>query len=326
MAVGLGAGGALGVALETAVAPGTWVTPAVWVPILNENLDYTEDRYFSTAIKQKTVPYAVAQGYYHVEGDISMEFDTRLVPYFLHGSRHAVTKTGTGPWTYKFVPASGATIPSANRTLSITVIRNGIIWGYVGCVVTQWSITVNNGILEFNMHVIGTSEGVQSASPSFLAPQLLGAAAHSITVGNGAVASGAISGGTLDQTFDGFTFTANDNGAAQNRINQSRGAAYISFGVTEATVDTQLDFQTRTEYDHFVATDRKNLIFASSNGANDQCTLNIYNSVYSSYTVALGTWDSIVMAQTQFRVLDSGGTNPPFDFSVVTNTSNITPA
>lgn len=325
MPVGLGAGGALGIALETAAAPGTWVTPAVWVPIISESLDYTEDRYYSEAIRQQTITNAVAQGYYHIEGDLSMEFDTRLVPYFLHGSRYSVTKTGTGPWVYKFVPTAGAQIPSTNRTLSITVMRNGVGYGYFGCVVTSFEITIDTGILRFNCHVIGTGEATQSPAATFLAPQLLGAAAHTISTGDGPVTSGAISGVTVDKNFNGFTFTANDNGAAQNRIIQARTASYISFGITEAEITTELDFQSRTEYDKFVAAASKKLTFVSSNGANDNMGINVYNSVYDDYTVGLGNWSDIVMATSNFKLISSGGSNPAFDVSVTSGTTNIVP-
>lgn len=328
MAVGLGAGGALGVALETAAAPGTWVAPTQWVPILNENLNYAESRYFSEAIKQKTIHQGAVPGYYHVEGDVGMEFDTRFVPYFLHGSRLSVTKTGTGPWTYKFVPSSGATIPASNRTLSITVVRNGVVYGYFGCQITSFDITIDAGVLRFNCHVIGRGEASQTASPAYLAAQILGAQAHTISVGDGAQASGAMAGVTPVLDFNGFTFAVDDNGAAQNRIIAARSAAYISYGVTAASVTTQLDFQNRTEYDKFVSAASKKVQLVSSGAvpANDAVTVNVYNSVYEDYAVALGSWADLIMANANFHVIDSGGTNPAFDVSVVTSVSNITPA
>ena len=333
MPVGLGAGGAVGLALETAAAPGTWVTPAVWVPITNETLVYTEDRYYSEAIRNQTISQAAKQGFYHVEGAVELEFDTRYVPYFLHASRNGVTKVGAGsPWTYTYAPTSGAIIPATNRTLSITILRNGVWFGYTGCVVSSFDITVDGGILKFNAQVLGLQSVAQSVitasppTPTFTAPQILGAAAHSIAYGDNALTSGAagvtaMASTTVNTSFNGFTFTANDNGAAQNRINTLRSPSYISFGITEAQITSEIDFLDRTEYDHFVAADSKRFQFISSNGANDKMAVNVYNAVYGEHTVDLGNWGDLVMANSTLRVLSSGGTNPGFDIVVVSSSS-----
>lgn len=327
MPAGLGAGGAVGVALETGAAPGTWVTPAAWVPVTAESMVYTEDRYYSEAIRQLTITPSSKQGYYHIEGDISLEADSSLLPYFLHASRLGVTKTGaSAPFTYRYTPTSGATIPATNRTLSISVERNNVWFGYAGCVVTSVEFTIDTGVLRANFHVIGLSDipaaTVGTPTPTFATTKLLGADAHSIAVGDGALTSApsgaaAMTGTTVDQTFDGFTFTANENGAAQNRINQSRAAAYISMGITEAQVTSSLDFQSRAEYDKFVSNANKRLQLISSNGLNDKVVVNVYNSVYEAYNVDLGAWGDLIMADSTFHILASGGTNPPFDINVV---------
>lgn len=336
MAAGLGAGGAVGVALETAAAPGTWVTPAVWVPVKEENFSYNEDRYFSDAIRQQTISQAAKQGFYHIEGNLNMEVDTRTLPYFLHASRLGVTKTGaSSPFTYKYAPTSGAQIPSTNRTISITILRNGQWFGYAGCVVGGFEITVDGGVLMFNItNLLGTTDVPQATItatppvPSFTTPQLLGAAAHSIAIGDGAVPStlagtSAMAGATVNQKFSGFTFTDNENAEAQSRINQSRAAAYISFGITEPQVSASLDFDTRTDYDHFVATDSKRLQFISTNGSADAVYINNYNMVFDEYPVSLGGWGDIIMADAVLRGISSGGTNPAFDINVLSSASLV---
>lgn len=333
MAAGLGAGGAVGIALETAAAPGTWVTPAIWVPVKEENFTYNEDRYFSDAIRQQTISQAAKQGFYHIEGNLNMEVDTRSLPYFLHASRLGVTKTGaSSPFTYLYKPSSGATIPSTNRTCSITILRNGQWFGYAGCVIGSFDLTVDGGVLMFNItNLLGTTDVPQATItstppvPSFTTPQLLGAAAHSIALGDGALTSApagssAMAGTTVSNKFNGFTFTNNDNAEAQNRINQARSAAYISFGITEPQVSASLDFDSRTDYDHFVATDSKRLQFISQNGAADKVVVNIYNSVFDEYPVSLGGWGDIIMADSVLRVISSGGTNPAFDINVLSST------
>jgi len=332
MTAGLGAGGAIGVALETAAAPGTWVTPAVWVPVTDETFTYNEDRYFSEAIRQQTISQAAKQGFYHIEGGLSMEADTRTMPYFLHASRLGVTKTGAvSPFTYSYKPGTGAQIPATNRTMSITILRNGVWFGYAGCVVGAFDITVDGGVLRFNItSLLGLSDvpsaTIGSPTPTFTAPQILGAAAHSIALGDGALATPAsgvapMTGTTVSNKFNGFTFTDNENAEAQNRITASRAATYISFGITEAQVATQLDFDDKTDYTHFLATDSKRLQFISSGGAADQVVINVYNSVFDEYPVSLGSWGDIIMADTVMRIISSGGANPGFDINILSSTN-----
>ena len=323
--VGLGAGGAVGIALETAAAPGTFVPPTVWVPITSESFNYQEERYFSEAIRQLTINQMAKQGYYNIEGDISLEVDTRLLPYFLYASRLSAVKVGAGsPWTYTFTPSSGAQIPATNRTMSIAIQRSGVWFGYSGCVVTSIEFTIDTGVMRADI----PAATVGSPTPTFTAPQLMGADAHTISVGDNALltpvsGAAAMTGATADLTWNGFTYTLNDNGAAQHRINQSRAAAYISMGITEAQVTSSLDFLSRVEYDKFVATTQKRLQCLSSNGANDKLAINVYNAVYEAYNVDLGSWGDIVMADTTFHIIASGGANPPTDVVVVSTASII---
>src|SRR5438309_3480486 len=103
MSIGVGGQGYLGVAVET--TPGSYVLPTKSIPILSENLIYTEDRYISPAIKAQTIATDVKQSFYHVEGDIDLEVDTDTIVYFLHAARFAVAKTLTGPYKYVYTPS-----------------------------------------------------------------------------------------------------------------------------------------------------------------------------------------------------------------------------
>lgn len=140
MPAGIGGGGYVMLALESAM--GTYVQPdaagAIAVPILSESLKYTSEPYYSPQLRQQTIVSDVKQGYYHVEGDIQMEADPRFLPYFLHSTRHTITKTGAGPFEYGYAPSSAGSASSAasgnvQRTMSLTIYRNDQGFGYAGC-------------------------------------------------------------------------------------------------------------------------------------------------------------------------------------------------
>ena len=264
---GLGGLNSLYVAIETDY--GTYEDPSgatgVWVPILDENLKYTETKYYSPQIREQTIASDVKQSFYHVEGDIHMEVDAHYLPYFLYASRHTVVKTGTGPYEYKAVPSNfGSAYPGgAAKGLSITIDRNGNGFGYAGCVVGQWAFTINNGILEVTMSMVGLSEQLPAdlGTTAWIDPSLFGADATSIyTDASGTAPAFA----TRDNNFDGFTATFNYNAEAMNRIRPDRQATFIKFGETDATVDTTLDFLDRTDYDHMVASDTQALRMESN--------------------------------------------------------------
>lgn len=307
MPAGLGGGGKVGVALETVM--GTYVAPTVFVPVLSENLIYREEKYYSEQIRQQTIASDVKPGYYHVEGDIEMEVDPTNHPYWLYASRHTPSVTGG---VYKFVPssagsastASGATTP---KTLSITVVRNDVVFGYTGCVVGSFEYSVEDGVLRCTMTVLGLAEEEQAApSPTWPAPDLLGADAHYVYI---AASAAAPTFGAVDVNFNGFTFRANHNAEAQNRIRADRSASYISFGITEAEIESELDFLDRTDYDNFVNNAQRAIKLESLNGgatlaaATTGIRLQGNRVSYDAYDVSLEGMGDLIMADFTGRII-----------------------
>lgn len=303
MPAGLGGGGSVGVAFETTM--GTYVAPTVFVPVLSETLKYTEEKYYSEQIRQQTIVSDVKQGYYHVEGDIELEVDPNNIIYWLYASRHTITKTGAGPYTYKYVPSSagsastaaGATTP---KTLSITVVRNDVVFGYTGCTVGSFEFRVEDGVLKATMTILGLAEAVQSApTESWSAPILYGADAHYVYLAASAVTP---SFTTADVNFNGFTFRANYNAEAQNRIVAARSASYVSFGITEAEIESELDFIDRTDYDNMVNNTTRAIKLESLNGgatlaaATDGIRLQANRVSYDMYDIGLEGMGDLIMA------------------------------
>lgn len=323
MPAGLGGAGYLAFTFEAVV--GTYLPPTtagtVFIPILSESLHYVEDKYYSEQIRQQTIDSDVKSSYYHVEGDIVMEADAAFLPYLLYCSRHSITKTGAAdPWTYDFIPSqAGSSSTAASgavaRTCSLSVIRNGIGFGYGGCIMNTIEATIENGVLRFSFGVLGVNEQQPGGlgTPVWVQPELFGADAHSVFVAASAVSP---TFGAASTDFNGFTANFNYNAEAQNRIVANRGASYISYGKTEAGYSTELDFVSRAEYDNFKAATTRAVrlesvrpsgtFAASTEGV--QITFN--RSAYDSYDVGLGGIGDLIMAATTGHALGIAGGNP----------------
>lgn len=315
MPAGLGGGGKVGFAFESVM--GTYVAPTVFVPVLSEDLQYREDKYYSEQIRQQTIHSDVKPAPYHVEGTVEMEVDVNNLPYWLYASRHNITKTGAGPYEYKFTPgnqgsASTAASGAVARTASITVVRNGVVFGYVGCVVGSFEFSMTDEqILVVSMDVLGMGEAEEAApSPTWVAPQLYGAEAHNVYL---AASAATPAFGAADINFDGFTFRANYNAEPQNRIRADRQASYISFGITEAEIESSLDFLDRTDYDNMVNNSTRaiklestedGLAFAS---ATHGVRLQGNRVSFDSYEVNLDGMGDLIMADFTGRMIGIAG-------------------
>lgn len=323
MPAGLGGGGYLALKLEA--VNGTYLPPptagTIFVPILEESLAYTEDKYYSGQIRQSTIASEVKSSYYSVSGEVTMEVDPAFLPYFLHCSRHNIAKVAGPPVEYTYSPSNAGSTSTAvsgnvQRTASITVFRNGIGFGYAGCTVSQWAFTIEDGVLRVTMTILGVSETDATASPgtpTWAAANLFGADAHQVFV---AAASGTPTFGAANVDHNGFTFTANYNAEAQNRIRNDRSASYISFGETEASYETELDFLNRTEFDNFKTATKRAVRLLSANGgatfaaATSAVEITINNSVYDAYELGLGGMGELIMAGVTGRSIGIAGGNP----------------
>src|SRR6185503_8360755 len=159
MAVGIGGGGFMGVALET--TPNTYVAPSKFVPIRGESLKHVQDTQWRRPIRQSVDNLGPIAGNVRVEGEVQPEATHDVVAYFLAASRATCVQTGAGPYVYTFTPNALAT-PPTGRTLSITVVRNGAVFGYVGCIVTGYTFSEDNGQLTMSCTILGSDEASQT--------------------------------------------------------------------------------------------------------------------------------------------------------------------
>lgn len=313
MPAGLSGAGWLGFAFET--TKGTFEDADVFIPILSESFRYNEDRYFSPQIRQQVMTSDVAQGYYHIEGDIELEADVNYLPYLLMCTRHNIAFSSG---VYTFTPSTaGSTSTAASgmvqRTASITIVRNGIGFGYSGCTLGSLGFFIDTGVLKFRATLFGEKDNVVAAppTPTWLSPSLFGASGHSVYV-DAAGATPAFAAAAV-RDFNGFEFTANHNPSAENRLVNDRGATYIAFHETEISVNTELDFVDKTEYDNFVATTQKAFRLESLKGgstfaaATEAVSIDINRGVYETYDVGLSGLADLIMAGVTIRGIGIAG-------------------
>ena len=290
MPVGIGGGGSIGIALE-AVA-GTYLAPTKFVPVRSESLKFMQEINYTRPIINVAVdPVYAVKGPAHVEGDIEMELTTDTFAYFLHAARMTVVKTGGAPdFVYTFEPA--ATAQEANDTMSITVVRNGIVFGYAGCVVGGMTITVDNGMLVGTFRMVGRDESTESdPTEAYLELAPLGADSLAIEI---PAASAITDAGT-------FSFELEDNAEAQFRLG-SLAAQYVGYGERLVTAELERDFIDKAQFTIFKALTAQSVHFRSEDPGDAMRFIDflIDSGNMDSYEVFLEGQGDIITAQLTY--------------------------
>jgi hypothetical protein len=288
MAVGIGGGGFVGIALEA--TPNTYLAPTKFFPITSESLKYVQDTRWRRPIRQNVDVLGGIPGNVSIEGDIAMEALEDVAAMFHHASRATVVKSGTTNFTYTFTPNALAT-PA--RTLSITVVRNGVTYGYVGCVVSSFKYTVEDGALMVTYSIIGSDETSQTLpvmSATTTAP--FGAGQYSIEIPTASPVT----------DVDTFDFTVEDNGSPQYRLkNTGRGAQFIQYGERNCTLTLERDFQNRTDYDNFKALTGQAITITASKGVNNSMTFLTPASIKDTYEIGLSGQGDLLRAAITYQ-------------------------
>lgn len=296
---GTGAGGYLGVAIET--TSGTYEAPDLFVPINNESLAFTQDTVWRRPIRQSADIVGAVKGNGRVEGDIAMEAFEDVVATMLRAARTTFTQTGTTPNFIYDIVGSPVAVPAV--TLSITVVRNGQVFGYTGCVVASYTFTIEDGALMFNPTILGRDEATQTApSPTWgtgVQSQPYGAGQYDIQIP------------TATQVFDtdSFEFSCDDGAEAQYRLrNDTNGASFVAYGERAVTLTVERDFDTRADYDAFRALTAQSITMLASKGANNSIQINVPAAIKDTYEVGLSGQGDLIRASIAYNgVLDSVG-------------------
>jgi hypothetical protein len=294
--VDVGGNGFVGIAPE--VTPGTYIAPTQYVPIQNESLTRPQETIWRRPIRQAVDVVGAVAGNAHVEGDISMEAFEGIVAMFLVSARATKVNSGTTPnFTYTF---TGNALAVPANTMSITIIRAGVVFAYVGCVVSSFSFSVSDGLLMFNVSIVGTDEAVQSApTPTWqtgIVATPYGAGTYSLQIP------------TATQVFDtdNFEFSVEDNAEAQFRLKSTNSAQFVSFGERSVGLTVDRDFASRTDYDAFKALTSQAITLLATKGANNSIQIDMPVAIKDTYETGLSGQGDLIRASVAYQaVLDA---------------------
>lgn len=317
MAAGIGAAGILGIAREATA--GTYVAPAKFIPIRSESLKFAQETVFTRPIRGVAdIVHAVA-GNATVEGDIEFEVTHDNLPWFLYAMRGDVVVTGAAPpYVYTFTPSSIGQKSVTKTTLSISIARNGVVFGYTQCVVGKMELTVDNGILVATMSILAKDEGSQGAlTATWPTNPPFGAGQYTIEIP------------TATQVYDvdTFTFSVDDGAEHAYRLrNNGRGAQFTKFGERATELQVERDFESRTDYDAFKALTAQAIHFKATDPsqANNFVDLVIDSAIKDSYEVGLSGQGDLVRASITYQGIYNAGNSRPFILTVGSNTEVVT--
>lgn len=275
MAVGVGASGYVGIAPEA--VPGTYVAPTKFLVLTDESMQFQQETKWRRPLRGIADVAGGLPGNSHVAGDVSVEITHDTLPHILLAARGTTIKTGTTPnFTYTFTPTAVA-VPT--KTLSITVVRNGVAFGFVGCVVGSQAYTIDDGTLMATFSITGRDEGTQSVpTPTHTTTLPYGAGEYKLEIP------------TASQVFDAdaFSLTINDGADPQFRIGDSRAARFIKFGERSVELTTERDFESRTDFDNYKALVSQSITLKAGHTgpARDDITFLVPQGVKDSYEIS----------------------------------------
>lgn len=295
MGYGVGASGFVGIAPE--VTSGTYVAPTYFLNLRGESLKYVQEPLWRRLLRGTADVSGVLAGNTRVEGTIEIEIIEDALVNLLRAARGTITKTGSStPWTYAYAPNQVA-VPA--KTLSITVVRNGVAFGYTGCVVSALSMTTDNGLLVGTFTIIGNDESNQTV-PTATFSNILPYSTNKYS----------IEIPTATQVFDteNFTFTLNDNAAAQYRLkNTGLGAQFVKFGERSVELAMNRDFLNRTEFDAFKALTAKSVRIKAVKSSSQSVQITMPVAILDTYDISgLSGQADLIMASVKYTGTNSG--------------------
>jgi len=288
---------------NTAANSNTYVAPTFFFPFLSESVGHKQDTQWRRPIRSNVDNLGGVPGNVHTEGDIELEGLVEALIYFHKISRATLVKTGTGPYTYTFTPNPAAT---ASATMSLTIVRNGVAFGYTGLVTSSFKYTIDNGQLKATFSLRGSDEADQSVPvPAYSGQaQVFGAGDYNVQIP------------TATQVFDMDTFELNveDNAEPQYRLRSGglRGAQFMKFGERTVTLSTERDFQTRADYDAYKALTAQSITLQCDKTTGEQVKIDMPVAVKDTYELGLSGQGDLIRGRVSYQGVFDQGTSKAY--------------
>ena len=310
MPVGIGAGGLMGIAFETTL--GTYVAPTKFFPIISENFQIKQEMSHRRVIRQIAAPLGAVKGNSSVEAEVTLEVLPDVLPYFLHAGRTSVVKTGTGPWTYT-VTGTAAANPTASRSLSVTIVRNGVAFGYVGCIVGSHDFSIKDGVFQVSHKLVGMDEATQSV-PTATWPTTVPFGMGSYTLKFNTV---------TDTGVQDVGVTIDDGAVAEFRLAGTAAAELVRFADNTTKASLTRDFLNRTEYDAYKALTSQAFEMTALNGS-ESVKIELPKAIMETYEMGLSNPGDLVRAKIDYQAEYDATVTSNYRITVVSTTENIT--
>lgn len=308
MAVGIGAAGIVGIAVE-AVA-GTYEVPDFYLPVRGESINFTNEVQYTRPIMGVADAVHAIEGPQSVEGDLDFEVLPDAIVYLMRAARATEVKAGAGPYTYTYTPTAAA-VPTA--TASLTIVRNGVVFGYAGCAVGGMEFTVDSGVFVCTASVVGRSEATQSApTPSWPTMEPAGADTYTITLVAAALTS-----------VDNFTWSFDDSAEAVYRLGVAQAAAFVKYGERSVEASLDMDFEDKTEFANFKAVTAQRLQFDVDWDANNYVHLDTKLATMSTNEINLSSQGDLVRGSISYTGKYDFATSKAYEL-VVSSDTDIT--
>lgn len=316
----INASGFLGIGRE--VTYGTYVAPTKFIPVRSETLETNQELIDRRVIRNLAGLVGVVKGNMHVEGEIEFEVTSDILPYFLLAGRTKFVKTGAlSPFTYVATPEHGA-MPKPGRSLSITVVRNGEVFGFTGCIVGGFNFSMDNGMLICSCSVVGVNESSQALPvPVWDAGNPYGPGMYNVEIPT------ATPTGQFDSVgLDSWSLEINDNATPEFRMRGDHGAEFARYGERTVSMSLQRDFLDRAEFDAFKAMTKQSITIEATGlvPAEDAVTFLLPSNYKASYGLGLASQGDLTMADIEYTITHDEATGTPEYTITVLSTEEIT--
>lgn len=313
----IGATAYLGISHETTY--GTYVAPTRFFPIKSCSLKQVWAHRPRRVIRGIADNLGYVAGNNHVEGDIVMELMPDVLPYFLYVMRCSVVKTGAGPYQYVTTPVhigDARSLPGTPKGMSIVLYRGGEVNAFLGCVVSQLKITIEEGIPILTLSIIGSSEVDQAdPTPTFIATDLpISAGGFNFQLPTASTVL----------TVENMTFTVNENAQPQFRLNNTGAAQWVKFGERSVNLEVTRDYEDRVEWDLFKALTATTCTVVLTQGTRS-ITIKMDNVVRETYEIGdVSDQGSVILASVNYVGNYNAGTSKSYELTIAGSTTNIT--